>query len=72
MQLARLAATSTDIAGTRSRLAKRRFIATTIAEADPAEIELVVTYLSGSLRQRRTGVGWASLSSIPEPAAEPK
>ena len=71
MQLARLAATSTDIAGTRSRLAKRRFIATTIAEADPAEIELVVTYLSGSLRQRRTGVGWASLSSIPQPAAEP-
>ena len=71
MQLARLAATSTDIAGTRSRLAKRRFIATTIAAADPAEIELVVTYLSGSLRQRRTGVGWASLSSIPEPAAEP-
>ena len=71
MQLARLAATSADIAGTRSRLAKRRFIATTIAAADPAEIELVVTYLSGSLRQRRTGVGWASLSSVPEPAAEP-
>jgi DNA ligase 1 len=71
MQLARLAAASADIAGTRSRLAKRHFIATTIAAADPAEIELVVTYLSGSLRQRRTGVGWASLSSIPPPAAEP-
>jgi len=71
MQLARLAATSADIAGTRSRLAKRRFIAATIAAADPAEIELVVTYLSGSLRQRRTGVGWASLNSVPEPAAEP-
>jgi DNA ligase-1 len=38
---------------------------------EPAEIALVVTYLSGSLRQRRTGVGWASLSSIPPPAAEP-
>ena len=71
MQLARLAAASADIAGTRSRLAKRRFIAQTIAAAEPAEIELVVTYLSGSLRQRRTGVGWASLSSIPAPAAEP-
>jgi len=39
--------------------------------ASPAEIALVVTYLSGTLRQRRTGVGWASLTSIPPPAAEP-
>jgi len=39
--------------------------------AEPAEIALVVTYLSGSLRQRRTGVGWASLTSIPPPASEP-
>ncbi|MET0966843.1 MAG: ATP-dependent DNA ligase, partial [Nakamurella sp.] len=39
--------------------------------AEPAEIALVVTYLSGSLRQRRTGVGWASLTSIPPPAEEP-
>ncbi|HEX4216481.1 MAG TPA: ATP-dependent DNA ligase, partial [Candidatus Dormibacteraeota bacterium] len=31
---------------------------------------LTVTYLSGELRQRRTGVGWASLRSLPEPAAE--
>ena len=37
---------------------------------EPAEIALVVTYLSGTLRQRRTGVGWASLTSIPPPAAE--
>ncbi len=71
MQLARLAATSADIAATRSRLAKRRFIAQTIAASEPQEIELVVTFLSGSLRQRRTGVGWASLNSIPEPAPEP-
>ncbi|MET0865836.1 MAG: ATP-dependent DNA ligase [Nakamurella sp.] len=34
---------------------------------EPDEIALVVTYLSGSLRQRRTGVGWASLSSLPPP-----
>ena len=53
MQLARLAATSADIAATRSRLAKRRFIAQTIAASEPQEIELVVTFLSGSLRQRR-------------------
>jgi len=71
MQLAHLAATSAEIAATRSRIAKRGFIARTIVAAEPDEIELVVTYLSGRLRQRRTGVGWASLARIPEPAAEP-
>ncbi len=75
----RLAATSAEVGATRSRLIKRALLAAAIREAapvagappqdgHPAEIGLVVTYLSGSLRQRRTGVGWASLSSIPEPA----
>jgi DNA ligase-1 len=32
---------------------------------------VVVAYLSGELRQRRTGVGWASLRELPVPAAEP-
>ena len=66
-----LAATSTAVGATRSRLAKRALLATAIRAAEPDEIDLVVTYLSGTLRQRRTGVGWASLSSIPVPAAEP-
>src|SRR3954451_9710305 len=39
--------------------------------ADPSEIDVVVAYLSGELLQRRTGVGWASLRSLPPPAAEP-
>jgi DNA ligase-1 len=65
-----LAATSEDVAATRSRLVKRALIAATIRGAEPAELALVVTYLSGTLRQRRTGVGWASLTSIPPPAAE--
>ena len=38
------------------------------APAGPPEIAVVVTYLSGTLRQRRTGVGWASLSAVPPPA----
>ena len=86
---ATLAATSADVAATRSRLVKRALIAAAIAAqpagaratAQPAEtrrsvvdptceIALVVTYLSGTLRQRRTGVGWASLTSIPPPATE--
>jgi DNA ligase-1 len=73
---ATLAETSTAVAATRSRLAKRALLAAAIRAAEPvtpaspvpAEIALVVTYLSGTLRQRRTGVGWASLTSLPPPA----
>ena len=32
---------------------------------------MVVSYLSGELRQRRTGVGWAALRSLPPPADVP-
>ncbi|MET3807667.1 DNA ligase-1 [Nakamurella sp. UYEF19] len=76
MLLFRLVTTSADVAATRSRLAKRKFLAECIRQsADPSEpadsIELVVTFLSGTLRQRRTGVGWASLSTLPAPADEP-
>ena len=78
-----LAETSAAVGATRSRLAKRGLLATAIRVAEPVpdapatepseppEIALVVTYLSGSLRQRRTGVGWASLTSLPPPAAQP-
>ena len=34
-------------------------------------VDLVATYLSGTLRQRRTGVGYRGLASLPEPADEP-
>jgi len=34
-------------------------------------VEIAVHYLGGELRQRRTGVGWAGLSALPEPATEP-
>ncbi|HEY4990729.1 MAG TPA: ATP-dependent DNA ligase, partial [Nakamurella sp.] len=77
MLFADIAATSTAVAATRSRIAKRGFIAAAIRAVppagppEPAEIALVVTFLSGTLRQRRTGVGWASLTAIPAPAAEP-
>ena len=31
----------------------------------------MVAYLSGELRQRRTGVGWASLRDVPAAAQQP-
>ncbi len=83
MLFVRLAAASAAVAATRSRLAKRALIAATITEAitdasaaepagfPPSTLSLVVRYLSGSLRQRRTGVGWASLTALPPPAAQP-
>lgn len=71
MLFAELATTSAAVGATRSRLAKRALLAAAIRAAEPTEIDLVVTYLSGTLRQRRTGVGWASLSSVPAPAAAP-
>ena len=62
---------SRAVAATRSRLAKRDAIADVLRRASPEDVEILVTYLGGELRQRRTGVGWASLRSLPEPAGEP-
>ncbi|TKV61788.1 ATP-dependent DNA ligase [Nakamurella flava] len=71
MQLQTLVQTWRELSATRSRIAKRDRLAAVIGAAEPAEIALVVTYLSGTLRQRRTGVGWAALSDVPDPAVEP-
>ena len=70
MLLADLVATSEAVSATRSRLAKVDVIAGCLRRAAPDEIPIVVSYLSGELRQRRTGVGWASLRDLPPPATE--
>ncbi len=63
--------TSTRVGSTRSRTAKVAALAAMLASAAGDELEILAHYLSGSLRQRRTGVGWRSLVARPEPAAEP-
>ncbi len=70
MLLADLVSTSGSVASTRSRLAKVEAIAERLRGATPEDIPIVVSYLSGELRQRRTGVGWASLQDLPPPATE--
>ncbi len=70
MLFERLAATSRAVAAIRSRNAKRDLLADLLAEAGPDDVELTVSYLGGSLRQRRTGVGWRSLADLPPPARE--
>ena len=70
MLLATLVDVSGQVAATGSRLAKRDLIAGLLAETPAEELDIAASYLSGTLRQRRTGVGWRSLADLPEPAAE--
>ena len=74
MLLARLVEVSAEVAATRSRLAKRDLIAAllrqTVTGAGPDEVDIAASYLSGTLRQRRTGVGWRGVSDVPSPATE--
>ncbi len=71
MLLADVVATSEQIAGTSSRLAKRSSLADLLQSSRHSDdLEIAVAYLAGELRQRRTGLGWAALSRLPAPAAE--
>jgi DNA ligase-1 len=76
MLLADVARTSNQVSGTRSRLSKvslisdllqqcARQVAGGLAPAD--EVGLATRYLSGSLRQRRTGMELTSLSELWKP-----
>ena len=71
MLLAELVATSASVSATRSRKAKVAALAETLARVAPEELEIVVSYLGGALRQRRTGLGWRGVSDLPPPATEP-
>jgi DNA ligase 1 len=65
-----VASTSLNVGGTSSRLTKVAHIADLLTRAvpDPELVAIIVSWLSGELRQRQIGVGWASLRSRP-PAA---
>ena len=60
---------SHTVAATPARSAKVSAISALLRSAakEPAELEIVVAYLSGELRQRRTGVGWAAMRDLPQP-----
>ncbi|ORA16577.1 ATP-dependent DNA ligase [Mycobacterium arosiense] len=71
MLLLDVAATSSDVSGTSSQLAKVAHIADLLRRAAPdaALVAVIVSWLSGELRQRQIGVGPAALRSRP-PAAQ--
>ncbi|SCG65258.1 DNA ligase-1 [Micromonospora halophytica] len=71
MRFLDLAATSAAVGATSGRRAKVELLATALRSLDPAEVPAGSGYLAGELRQRQTGVGWASLRDLPPPAAEP-
>ena len=62
---------SAGVAATRSRKEKTRLIADLLARTEPGQRELVAYYVSGRLRQRRTGLGWRGLQTLPPPAEAP-
>ena len=66
-----LAATSTAVAATPGRKAKINLLADALRRLDPGELAAGSAYLAGELRQRQTGVGYASLRDRPPPAAAP-
>lgn len=71
MELKDVADTSAAVAGVSGRLVKTDLLAGCLRRADPAEAEVVASYLAGELRQRRTGLGYASLRDMPPPADSP-
>jgi ATP-dependent DNA ligase I len=72
MRLAELVATSETVAATSARSGKVEALAAALRSAEPAEAPAVVAFLSGELRQRQIGVGWAALRDLPQPAAGPE
>ncbi len=62
---------SQAVGATSSRLAKVAHIADLLRRAEADDVAIVVSWLSGELRQRQIGVGWAALRSPPPPASQP-
>jgi DNA ligase-1 len=69
--LSEIVETSDAVTATSARLAKVEHLAACLRRLERDEVEVAVAFLSGELRQRQIGVGWASLRNQPPPAAAP-
>ena len=69
MLLAELATTSEAVASATARLAKIDRLAACLRRLEPGEIAIGVAFLSGELRQRQIGVGYAALRDLPPPGS---
>ena len=70
MLLNQLVQTSDKVASTSGRLAKIKLLAELLKQAAPDEIETIIAYLSGTIRQAKVGVGWATLQAAKGQAAK--
>jgi DNA ligase-1 len=68
--LADVVAASAAATATRSRLAKTAAVADALRAAGPDDAATVAAYLSGVLPQRRIGVSWRGLATLPPAAQE--
>jgi len=66
-----IARTSAAVAETSARSDKVILLAECLRRAGPAQVPVAVAYLSGELRQRKTGLGYAALRDRPVAAATP-
>ena len=71
MLLDEVAGTSAAVAASSARLAKVERLAACLRRLEPGEVHPAVAFLSGDLRQRQIGVGWAALRDAPDPASQP-
>ena len=71
MRLLELVDTSRQVAETSGRLAKIGLLADLLRHADPSEIETVIAFLSGTIRQPKVGVGYSVMQRTkPEHSAD--
>ena len=68
MLLDDVAAASETVGATSARGGKIAALADALRLASPEEAAIAVAFLSGELRQRQIGVGWAALQDLPAPA----
>ena len=71
MLLHDLVRASSELTATSSRTAKTGIVAEVLRAAEPDEVDVVASYLAGAPRQRRTGLGWRGLETLPDPADDP-
>lgn len=72
MLLAAVARTSREVAAASARSRKVALLAELLRRTPPEEAPVVVTYLAGRLRQRRTGLGWSALAADRPAATRPQ
>ena len=71
MKLAELVETSARVAGTSARREKIDQLARLFAAVPPEEVEIAAAWAAGAVRQRRLGLGWATIqAAMPDAAAE--